>query len=184
MSKLVITTLVSLMLLTSLKSQVDTTYLIALKKSDYYTKVHGFIPHSKKDATRFYDKPDGEVIGKIEHPGKWSWICLTVASDSGSWAKLESVKIAPGKTDRKYEEFRNTWIPIEDIWLDLSDGFSHIYESPNTTAVYRKVPFQTVVLIGVAGNWAKIRFRSSEETIIGWVAKESQCGYPWTTCSY
>lgn len=163
-------------------AQTDTSYQKEMLKSDYYLKVHGFIPHTKLSPTTFFTSPFGAILDSIKNSDDFHWICVTIDSQSGNWAKLKSVQLSPGLDSLK--QFDNSWILINELWLNLSNDSSTIYNEPNISSTKMKVPFQTVNILEVKNNWAKVQFEYNGKKIVGWVSKEDQCGYPWTTCSY
>ncbi|MCF8297022.1 MAG: GW dipeptide domain-containing protein [Saprospiraceae bacterium] len=163
------------------EGQIDTTYIAKMKESDYYQKVLGFIPETKTSLTYFYNNPNGEIIDSIKSPDGY-WICVVIDSQIENWVRLKSVAFDPGL--KSFPKLSNSWIPINEIWINLANDSSSIYLKPNKNSIKQTVGFHRVNLIEINGNWAKIQFESNEKKIIGWIHKEDQCGLPWTTCNY
>jgi len=157
-------------------------YIKELEEIFYDTKVQAFIPKEKLSYTRFYNKAGGEILDSIQSTEYMSWICVTVDSYINNWVKLKTVKISP--VGRDYYELKNSWIPIKDLWLNLSNDSSLIYSEPIKNSKSIIVPFHMVNLIEIKDSWVKVKFESEGQLIIGWVAKENQCASPWTTCNY
>ncbi len=148
-----------------------------------FQHVEVFIPRTREGFTLFYASPGGKVIDSLGTPIRNSWICMTIDSQAGNWAKLKKVYAAPGFS-KLYRHLTDSWVPIEQLWLNLNEGKSSIYFHPNTDSLIAKVPSQTVNLLAIHENWAKIQVEFEGKMIEGWVSKYDQCGAPWTACNY
>jgi len=168
---------------TLINAQSDSTEYTNKMMMEDFSKVQAFVPQNLKGYTYFYSSLKGNMLDSVANPADWDWICVTIDTQITDWVKITAVGLLPG-ADTIFDHLANSWMPINYLWINLSNDTSNIYSEPNTNSEPIKVPFQRVNLVGISKNWAKIKYILNEKTILGWVRKGDQCASPWTVCNY
>lgn len=120
---------------------------------------------------------NGKIIGKL--PTNTAGVFVNVTASQGDWVQLTKAE-SPEKI-----QFQGTgWVYASLLGTSTrgygSQGVS-VFSSPNTqsSAIGRIPPDTSVKLLGCDRSWALVEYQQLK----GWIAPESQCGNPLTTCS-
>lgn len=118
-----------------------------------------------------------KIIGKL--PTNTAGVFVNVTASQGDWMQLTKAE-SPEKV-----EFQGTgWVYASLLGTSTrgygSPGVS-VFSNPNSqsSTIGRIPPDTSVKLLGCDRTWALVEYQSLK----GWIAPESQCGNPLTTCS-
>lgn len=119
---------------------------------------------------------NGKIIDKL--PTNTPGVFVDVTASQGDWMQLTKAE-SPEKV-----EFQGTgWVYASLLGTSTrgygSDGVS-VFSNPDTqsSAIGRIPPDTSVKLLGCDRTWAFVEYQALK----GWIAPESQCGNPLTTC--
>jgi SH3-like domain-containing protein len=126
-----------------------------------------------------------DKIGKIIHrliKGDGDISLDITATSGGGWVKITNAW--HGDTG---EEFNGTGWVFATMLATGTKGFPNydspakLYSTPSKKSkVLMQIPAENeVVILDCRGNWAKVSYKGTS----GWLARDNQCGSPFTTCN-
>jgi uncharacterized protein YgiM (DUF1202 family) len=102
-------------------------------------------------------------------------VMVEVKGSTGSWLMIENAETLSGA-----ETFSGQgWVFASMLGTSTREK-SKLYSTASLKSKsLGTVPAEVeVVIIGCAGNWAKVKYGAKQ----GWLARDNQCGNPVTTC--
>ena len=94
----------------------------------------------------------------------------------------------PAEPIREFKEHEGHWVHSSNLKLFVPAISGELkvcfFEEPNQNAVviHQVNDYQLLTLLAVFENWAKVKFKENDQTVVGWLMRPDQCGAPWTNC--
>ncbi len=170
---------------------------IAQKRAQIFFKdyVECYYSDTETEPISIYESPNGKVISTLNVLTESNcWYKFAISESKNGWLKIENVIVLPAceenELNKNIEKYKRKWISSKKMKISLPDITQELgikinfYENPdkNSNITFTALEYISTELIEVNGTWAKVKFTKDKKLRIGWLEREYQCPYPWTTC--
>jgi len=162
-----------------------------------YEFVECFYNPEATEPLQIFDQVNGQII--VELPTITEDNCyykLAISKSNNSWLRIENlmqvVNCSSNELNNNIHRFKGKWVQarnlminISDLDLDPTDAKSvRFYQLPDRSAkvVYFSGKYLATDLLEIKERWAKVSFQVYDINYTGWLHRDDQCPYPWTTC--
>ena len=150
-----------------------------------------------------YDAINGEkskILNVSETGQKTQWFLITVGQIKNDWVQMKEISFfdllgSIFKTDsinRELSKNKGKWLKLDNLKINTPDisvpdslGIP-FYSEPdlNSEIICKSGTFLILRLLDVHETWAKVSFTHNKINYMGWIEKENQCAFPWTSCPF